>query len=383
MNKGLAALCAVFVAVATVATGRYFWDFGFYPHATGSSTIAPAVDTLYLVISYVTTGMFFLVWSLLIGFMVIYRRRPGAKSHYSHGNMKAEVIWTIIPAAMLVGLAFGQIPTWAKAKQDFPKPNEVDKETNEPPVVIQIIAQQYDWNFRYRPEDNTADFKRGIDPADSSVTDYKIEEAVHPGPMVVPCGRKVFITQTSMDVIHSLFLPYMRVKQDAVPGMYVRVWFQPTRFRVVELPEKFEDWNRTDWDKRIAWTNEKDFGKAYGDKRVAFRGIEFMVEKYWENPDTKLTEVMKKLMTKPAKVDIIQNDKVEWDVPLADTARRPTHAVIPFDLACAELCGAGHHTMKKTLWVGTETMYRAWLGKESENATPAIWKRWVERKPSW
>lgn len=386
MNKGLAALCAVFVAVATLLTGKYFWDFGKYPYDSGASTIAPAVDMLYLVISYVTTGMFWLVWALLIGFMVKYRRRPDHKPYYSHGNKMAEIIWTVIPAAMLVGLAIGQLSTWGKAKQDFPTPNKVDEDkdpktaTNKPPVVVQVLAHQFVWNFRYRPEDNQADFQRTIDLEDPKST-YEVKEDVGGKAFFVPVDRKVLITQTSIDVIHSLFIPHMRVKQDAVPGMYIRVWFQPVRFRVADLAESVKQ-QKPVW----KWCDgEEEFVKEYGDTRVAFTGyLEDVVKQ--EDKEKGTAKFVVLLANTEKKVDVIYKGEILWGVSVDDTAGKPTHAVIPFDVACAELCGSNHHTMKAAMWVGTEKMYLAWLSRRTEYNydDKGYWKRrWIRKNPAW
>ncbi len=360
MNKGLAAVLVLVSAGLTVLTAKDLWGrLPFY-----ASTIAPEVDLLYYGISYVVTFTFWLVELALLAFCVMYRRRPGHKPHYVHGNRTAEIIWTVIPAALLVGIAFVQIPAWAKAKQEFPKAAET-------PVVVEAMAEQFEWNFRYRlkckPDEyvnsNADDFKNAIDPEEDGSKVAAIGEDIAPKTLFVPVGRKCFITQTSKDVIHSLFIPHMRVKQDVVPGMYVRVWFQPDRFQVFELATGAMQWV----------TSEDDFNQKFGSTRVGF-GMSY-VPAY----DEKSREVRVGLAKGATTVDIQHQGKILLNQP----ASSATHAIGVFEMACAELCGNGHYKMESSLRVGTSLMYRAWLGRQTEFGTPPIWKRWVDRKPNW
>src|SRR6185503_7497369 len=74
-----------------------------------ASSYADEIDGLYRLIFWLTAGMFFLTEGLLLIFCVIYRRRPGHRPTYTHGNHKAEITWTVVPALMLLGLAIWQI----------------------------------------------------------------------------------------------------------------------------------------------------------------------------------------------------------------------------------------------------------------------------------
>lgn len=368
MNKwGLVGLFSAFVVAATYVTEKYlgFWDFGRYPYTMSASTIAPDVDILYRAISYITTGMFYVVWGLLIAFCVMYRRRPGVKPHYTHGNKLAEAIWTAIPAAMLVGIAIWQMPAWATAKQQYPKPGDADFKNV---VVLEAFAQQYGWNFRYRPGDNTTDFAAALDTESDGNSASPLGEDIGPKQMFVPVNTKALIKMTSTDVIHSLFIPHMRVKQDAVPGMYVHVWFEPNRFQVFELATGKWDWVISD----------EDFDKKYGNAKVAFR--EQLFAKYDEASREVKVEFAKLPTGEYIKTtDYVHQGKVYWD----KSTGAVTHAIGVFEIACAELCGQGHFSMKSSLRVGTKLMYHAWLTRQAEYQVPPIWKRWVDRAPIW
>lgn len=174
----------------------------------GASTYAEDIDKLFYGILYLTGAVFILTEGLLLIFLLKYRARDGAKSVYSHGNHKLELAWTLIPAGILGTIAILQKGTW----DDIKKPEKFP--TGDKVIHIQTFAKQFEWNFRYPGNDG----KWGNDD-DITLTNQ----------LVVPVNRPIVMEQTSLDVIHSFFLPNMRLKQDVVPGMQIRVWFQATK----------------------------------------------------------------------------------------------------------------------------------------------------------
>lgn len=328
----------------------------------GASTITPHVDRFYHIIFWVTTVTFFLVEGTLLLFLVKYRRRPGVKPVYSHGSRTAEIVWTAIPGFMLLALALGQTAAWAKAKTDFP--TEKDD-----PVKLQILAQQFNFQMRYNVAENPTHFKnvKQVDPEDDSISDtLSAQEIYATDAMFVPVNKKALISLSSADVIHSLFIPHMRVKQDAVPGMTVRVYFEPERFFLVEnkpnsIPKEMESkiWPRdkthTDQRRRV-WVDMKDFEKHFADKKIGVN----------QNPGNK--------------ADYVQQGKITYDGSLGDV----DFFVGRFDVACAELCGAQHFAMNSALYVGTQEMFTCWLTRQTANGAPKVWPRWNNnRHTSW
>ena len=102
-----------------------------------ASTYADDVDSLYRLIFWLTTGMFILTEGLLLIFCIIYRRRPGHRPTYTHGNNTAEIAWTVVPALMLLTVAILQIPTWNNIKKRFPDANAKDV------TLIDFMGEQY------------------------------------------------------------------------------------------------------------------------------------------------------------------------------------------------------------------------------------------------
>jgi len=175
------------------------------------STYGHEIDSLFYLIYYITAVAFILVTVLMIVFLIKYREQPGRRAVYSHGNTTLEIIWTVIPAAILIVLSFMSVNTWAKIKRNPPATD----------FEIKVTAKQFNWDVSYPG----ADGKLGTED------DIKFDNDVH-----VPVNKIVRVHLASNDVIHSFFIPNMRFKQDAVPGRTILAWFEATKPGKYELP---------------------------------------------------------------------------------------------------------------------------------------------------
>ena len=175
------------------------------------STYGHEIDSLFYLIYYITAVAFILVTVLMVVFLIKYREQPGRRAVYSHGNTTLEIIWTVIPAAILIVLSFMSVNTWAKIKRNPPATD----------FEIKVTAKQFNWDVSYPG----ADGKLGTDD------DIKFDNDVH-----VPVNKIVRVHLASNDVIHSFFIPNMRFKQDAVPGRTLLAWFEATKPGKYELP---------------------------------------------------------------------------------------------------------------------------------------------------
>jgi len=169
------------------------------------STFAPQIDGLFLAILIITGLAFVIVEAGLIWFVIKYRGRPGRKAHYTHGNAKAEVVWTAIPAVTVVALGLVSNHYWKEIKGRDSIPPDA--------YPIAIHAKQFEWQVTYPGADGTL----------GTADDFTVRNQLH-----VPVGRPIVVILTSEDVIHSFWVPVLRVKQDAVPGLTIRAWFQAT-----------------------------------------------------------------------------------------------------------------------------------------------------------
>ena len=170
------------------------------------STFGPALDNLYYVILWITGIVFFATEITLVIFLVKYRHKDGRKADYIHGSNKAEVVWTVIPFVIVMGLAFYSKALWDEIRDPDLIPADA--------YPINVAAKQFEWNATYA----------GADGQFGTSDDFVSRNALH-----IPVDRPVVVFLEAEDVIHSFFLPDFRVKQDAVPGMTIPVWFQATR----------------------------------------------------------------------------------------------------------------------------------------------------------
>lgn len=171
------------------------------------STFGGQVDSLYWLILIFTGAAFLLTEGALIYFLFRYRRRNGDKARYVHGNRRLEIIWTIIPGLLFFGLAVYQTGAWRQIKQQLPPQAES--------LLISIEAEQFEWFATYAGPDG----------------EFGSEDDIEAPPNVihVPVNEKVIVNLTSRDVLHSFFVPALRVKQDVVPGRTVQAWFEVTK----------------------------------------------------------------------------------------------------------------------------------------------------------
>lgn len=180
------------------------------PH--GTSTFTPGIDRLYYLILIITGIAFVLVEVGIIWFSIAYRARPGRKAHYTHGNATAEVIWTAVPAVTVVALGLMSAGLWNHIKGRNSVPADA--------LPYGVKAKQFEWNVTYAG----ADGKLGTED------DFVIRNQLH-----IPVNKPILVNLESEDAIHSFFVPSFRLKQDAVPGMKIRVWFQATEAGTQEL----------------------------------------------------------------------------------------------------------------------------------------------------
>jgi cytochrome c oxidase subunit II len=175
------------------------------------STYGQDVDWLFYLIYYITGGTFVLVAGAMIAFLVLYRHRDGRRATYTHGNATLEIVWTVVPALILVILTFLSVPTWGRIKYQVPQSD----------IHIRITAKQFNWEVTYPGPDGKFD----------TDDDKTFDNELH-----LPVGKPIVLHLTARDVIHSVFIPQARFKQDAVPGRVIDQWVQITKPGKYEIP---------------------------------------------------------------------------------------------------------------------------------------------------
>lgn len=179
------------------------------------STFGGDVDGIFWFIFYIVTVWFFLTEGLILYFVFRYRRKPGQKAVYAAGDTWAQLAWVLVPMAIVVVLDLfidiRSAEVWAKVKLQRPPTD----------FVVHGVGKQFNWEFVYPG----ADGKFGTDD------DIKTDNELH-----VPVGKPIQVILMSKDVIHSFFLPHFRLKQDAMPGRQIPVWFEATKTGQFEIP---------------------------------------------------------------------------------------------------------------------------------------------------
>jgi cytochrome c oxidase subunit 2 len=174
-------------------------DLPLWPIA--ASAHAARVDWLMAAFSVLMVALTAPVFILIVVFAIRYRRgRPADRAHRPSRNVAVETSWTVLP--FLATLAF------------FVYAAVLYLDLGRPPadsLVVDVIAKQWMWTFEHPGG------QREIDD------------------LHVPVGRDVRLTMTSQDVIHSFFVPALRIKQDVIPGRYTSLWFRADRPGVYAL----------------------------------------------------------------------------------------------------------------------------------------------------
>lgn len=225
----LTVFCALFLlpdAAAEVRSSNLYWA---PPVATEGGV---KTDQILNFIFVLTAVVFFLVNGVFIYYLIRYRRRPGVKAYYSHGNNTLEIVWTALPTVIFLSLAIWSNRVWEDLTQR-PVPEDA--------VVVEIMSYQFAFDFRYAGEDGVLDEvaleKIGPDNRYGLIReDIEMTDDFGSTELVIPVGRATHVVLRSRDVIHSFYVPEFRLYQDMVPGRTIDwMWFVPTRTGSFEL----------------------------------------------------------------------------------------------------------------------------------------------------
>ena len=199
-----------------------------------ASTHAAEVDQMTIYVHWLMLVLF-VGWGLFFLF-VLFRFRKSANPKASYTGAKGKFSKGVEVAVALIEvflLVFYAIPAWAKRVKAFPAESEA--------VVVRVVAEQFAWNIHYPGPDGkfgrtdialvSADNPIGLDRRDPNAKD----DITTINQLNLPINRPVLVHLSSKDVIHSFGLYEMRVKQDAIPGMTIPVWFIPNRIGEYEI----------------------------------------------------------------------------------------------------------------------------------------------------
>jgi len=164
---------------------------------------ARQVDHVQFFIFLVMAFWFIACNAVLVYFVFRYKRKgPDDKVSTVKGNHTLEVVWTVIPTILVLGIFYYGIKVWAGTRT---MPDDKDA------YVVDITGQKWSWSYRY---------------PDGQTTDQDL---------YVPQGEVVKLRMNSLDVLHSFFIPEFRIKEDVVPSFYTYLWFKADRAGVYNI----------------------------------------------------------------------------------------------------------------------------------------------------
>lgn len=234
-SRGSATTAVVFSVVLLLITFGtiYFFIARTWWFPQSITSIGNEIDAQFMRTLWIT-GIVFLLSQVGLAWVIFrYRAKPsGEKSVYSHGNNTMEVLWTSATVILFIGLGIYARGAWADMYWRPAAPGA---------LTVDVVAQQFAWNFRYAGTDgqwgktdvNLIDDSSnpiGLDPKDSASKD-DIVTAV----LTVPVDREVELLLRTKDVTHSFFVRELRFKQDTVPGMMIRMHFKAEKIGQYEI----------------------------------------------------------------------------------------------------------------------------------------------------
>ncbi len=236
------------------------------------STFGPNIDSMLKLIFYVVGTAFILTEGILLAFVILYRRRKGGRASFIRGESIRELAWVLIPVVIVAFLDFAidvrAKPIWDLVKEQSPPAG----------LTVKLEALQFGWEFTYPGPDGqfgTAD------------------DLLQTTTLTVPAGQVVRVIMGSKDVIHSFYVPQLRLRQDAVPGREIPIWFEATQPGDYEIgcsqlcgilhfamkgilrvltPEDYQKWVDQHWPKSAQSGAERP--KSASSARMSASGIE-------------------------------------------------------------------------------------------------------------
>lgn len=169
--------------------------------ATGidASNFVGKVDTAFIFILGISIIFLVGLTTLMVIFIIKYNRKKNKKATQDNGSLRLELIWTIVPTILVLFMFYFGWAGWRPMK-------------NPPKDAFEVTSTARMWSFSFQYENG------------------KVSEN-----LILPVNENVIINLESMDVIHSLYIPAFRVKEDMVPGRTKQMWFRPQAMGTYDL----------------------------------------------------------------------------------------------------------------------------------------------------
>jgi len=184
------------------------------------SKLAGEIHTLHEYVMILCTAIFIGVFAFMFWSVYAHRKSKGHKAAQFHENTTIEILWTVIPMVILIGIAWPTTRTVVS-----------QKDTSNPDLTIKVTGYQWKWGYDYvKGEGEGISFistlstpREQIEGRAPKGENYLLEVD---NELIVPVGKKVRMLTTAADVIHSWWVPAFGAKQDAIPGFIRDLWFK-------------------------------------------------------------------------------------------------------------------------------------------------------------
>jgi cytochrome c oxidase subunit 2 len=340
------------------------------------------IDQMTVIMHWIML-ILFVGWGLFFLYVIVrFRRTRQARADYagvqSHFSSYLEGAVAVVEVVLIIGFA---VPLWAKRVNAFPPEGNA--------TVVRVVAEQFAWNAHYPGDDGafgktdiklvSAENPLGLDRDDPAAKD----DITTINQLNLPLNKPVIVYLSSKDVIHSFGITYLRVKQDAIPGEQIPVWFTPTKTNDQireELTKPYSIEGQTLGIARAAnRVSSTEYKNRSGEVIVSAGGFigEAEVERLSEAGITEVTVTkdhstmvaMQEYNDADGNVIVEKGGRLSDDVVLKLVSIGVTEVLAapdtPLEIACAQLCGLGHYRMRGFVTIQTEEEFKAWLAEEA------------------
>jgi len=213
----------IFATVLATASGAALAEYQLNLQ-TPVTQVAREIYDLHTLILGICTVIFFVVFGAMFYAIFKHRKSVGHKAAHFHESTTVELVWTIIPLLILVGMA---VPATKVILSQ--------KDTKGADLTIKATGYQWKWGYDYMdegisfysrlstPQSQYENYGQDVSAREAKNENYMLEVD---NPVVVPVGKKVRILTTAADLIHAWSVPAFAVKQDAIPGFIRDTWFK-------------------------------------------------------------------------------------------------------------------------------------------------------------
>ena len=220
--RSISAVLAAFLGLAASGAAHALeWYF-----QAPASKMAQDIDTLHQYVMWLIIVIFVGVFGFMFYACYAHRKSKGHPAAQFHENTTVEILWTVIPAIILVAIA------WPVTKTVI-----AQKDTSAADLTLKVTGYQWKWGYDYiNGEGEGISFVSMLSTPREQI-ENRAEKGEHyllevDNEVVVPIGKKVRVVLTAADVVHAWWIPAFGAKQDAIPGFLRDIWFKADKLGV-------------------------------------------------------------------------------------------------------------------------------------------------------